>query len=381
MGSWRVRSMHSAFAAAIIWLGLAGSGAQAAECKCENLKALQNELKIALLLHGKFAAKAEAMRAAYGENPKGSDLSAARRDYESFAGPPAPGVQPAAGSARDGLPRATPGAPGQIAFVPRGAELRRQHANDERTGITEAIKVTPIGEYIPDVDRRRAIEQDFVRRRQDLCDHQDEAAVKASMAAGSVCAGIANALRIHEDTHQRTCRRMGFYAFNERGPVQLLDDEVLAYKAQIDALANEIRRILRQARTRITSGAAGADAASLLTIETRCAVAFTVAGNVDDLRFADKVCDAATAFTVKTSPNANFRFTPSSETRGTYAYSGQAGGGHFFGNGGYVVDLSQGKGSLILDGAGRWQVRHPLGVSSKGGPERLRITELPEGCS
>ena len=113
----------------------------------------------------------------------------------------------------------------------------------------------------------------------------------------------------------------------------------------------------------------------------RCALALTVVGQIDDLKLSDKVCDAAEAFTVKTSPNANFRFTPRDEKAGTYAYNGNAGGAQFFGNGGYTIELTQGKGSIVLDGAGRWQVRHPLGVSSKGGPERLRVTELPEGCS
>ena len=40
-----------------------------------------------------------------------------------------------------------------------------------------------------------------------------------------------------------------------------------------------------------------------------------------------------------------------------------------------------GKGSVVLDGSGRWNVRHPLGTASKSGPETLRATELPEGCS
>lgn len=83
----------------------AGSEAKAAACTCEGLKSLQNELKLALILRDKHAAKAHDLREKYGAPPKDFAVNAARRDYEAFEAPPKKGEKPAPGSARDGLPR------------------------------------------------------------------------------------------------------------------------------------------------------------------------------------------------------------------------------------------------------------------------------------
>ncbi|AOO82075.1 hypothetical protein [Bosea vaviloviae] len=359
----------------------AGSEAKAAACTCEGLKSLQNELKLALILRDKHAAKAHDLREKYGAPPKDFAVNAARRDYEAFEAPPRKGEKPAPGSARDGLPPPTPGAPQEIKFVPRGAQLRDNAANNrEKEGIPEATKW--VNDYTqPDLPLRREIEEKHRKAGKDLCAPENEAAMKQATTQGSVCDGIAKALQVHEAAHRDTCQRLGFYAFNERHAYEQAEDEVKAYRAQVDVLAGEIRRVLKQKKTKITSGSPGPTPESLLGIEVRCALAFSVAGQVDDLKFSDKVCDSAEAFTVKTSPNANFQFTPNGEKTGTYAYNGRVVGAQFYGSGSYALELQDGKGTLKLDGSGRWNVKHPMGNSSKSGPESLRATELPEGCN
>jgi hypothetical protein len=362
-------------------LGVAGGKAEAAACTCEGLKSVQNELKLALILRDKHAAKAGQLREKYGAPPKDFEINAARRDYEAFEAPPRNNEAPAPGSARDGLPPPTPGAPQEIKFVPRGAKLRENASNNsDKEGIPNATKR---GDYydVPDLKLRREIEDRYRKAGKDLCAPEDEAAMKQATAQGSVCDGITKALQVHEAAHRNTCQRLGFYAFNERHAYEQAEDEVRAYQAQIDVLAGEIRRILAQKKTKVTSGSADATPESLVGIEVRCVLAFNVVGSVDDLKFSDRVCDSAESFTVKTSPNANFKFSPSGEKTGTYAYNGRAVGAQFYGSGGYVLDLQNGKGTLKLDGSGRWHVKAPMGQFSKGGPETLRATELPEGCS
>ncbi|MCA0399783.1 MAG: hypothetical protein LCH38_03100 [Proteobacteria bacterium] len=356
-------------------------------CSCENIAALQQELAVALALMDKHAAKARELRERYGASPKGDELAEARRNYARFENPPAAGEKPAPGSARDGLPPAPENSPAQVAFVPRGQKLFEAHARDNRNnpdslaGIPEGVKYTPVGQPVPDTEQRKAIEDKFRKAGKDLCDHADEAATRAAMASGGACIGITRSLATHEASHQQTCRAMGYYAFMDRHPAQLADDEVRAYKAQVDALANEIRRILSKKNVKIISGTPGADPASLAKLQIRCALAINVSGKIDDLKLFGDVCDTAEAFTIKTAPNANFRLTPSSEKGGAYAYSGQAGGAHFHGSGGYTIELDGDAGTLTLDGAGRWNVTHPLGRSSKGGPEKLRVNKLRDGCA
>lgn len=358
----------------------AAPAAFAADCTCETLDALQNELKIALTLRDRHRDKARQLRDTYGDPPKDENISASRRDYHAFEDVPENGPVPP-GHVSEGLPRPTPGAPQAVKYVPRGTKLREMGQRNVPGGIESPVKVTPIGQEIPDVEARQRIEKAFRDRKQDLCDHEDEAGFKRAMASGSVCGAVTRALEVHEDTHRQTCRRMGFYGFADRYPAAMADDEVKAYQAQIDVLAADIRRILKQKKTKLVSGAPGGTPESLVDVKVRCALAFTAVGRIDDLTFNDKVCDAAEAFTVKTSPNANFRFTPTGEKAGTYAYRGNIVGATFYGSGGYRIDMTNGKGTLVMDGAGRWWVTHPKATASKGGPETLRLTELPEGCS
>ncbi len=358
-----------------------------AACTCENIGTLQQELALALALMDKHAAKARDLKEKYGEDPKEEQLSAARRDYERFEAPPRAGEKPAPGSARDGLPPASAGAPGEIAYVPRGRKLFAAHANDDRQnpdnlkGIPDAIQYTADGRPQPDLARRKAIEDKFRKAGQDLCGHADEAAVKKATEAGGVCAGLSQSLATHEAVHQKTCTTMGYYAFSERKPAQLAEDEVRAYKAQVDALAGEIRRVLAKKNVKLESGTPTADPRSLTGLKIRCVLALSVAGQIDDLKLFGQVCDTAQPFEIKTAPNANFRLTPESEKSGSYAYSGNAGGAHFFGSGRYTITIGEGAGTLVLDGSGRWNVRHPLGLANKGGPETLKVNKLPDGCA
>ena len=361
--------------------------AGAPACSCENFDALQQELALALALLDKHAAKAKDLREKYGDDPKGEKLAEARRDYERFEAPPKPGDTPAPGSARDGLPPAPAGSPAQIAFIPRGQKLFEAHARDDSNnpgnlkGVPEAVKYTPDGRPEPDLAARKEIEEKFRRAKQDLCDFADEAAMRKQTASGGACTGIGQSLSTHEATHQQTCRRMGYYAFSERSPAQLADDEVRAYKAQVDALAAEMRRVLAKKNVKLVSGAAGADPRSLLAVKIRCALALSVSGKIDDLKLFGEVCDAGEPFTIKTAPNANMRLTPTGEKTGTYAYNGTVGPARFYGSGGYTIDIGDATGTLTLDGSGRWFASVPgVGTASKGGPEKLKITKLRDGC-
>lgn len=362
--------------------------AGAPACSCENFGALQQELAVAISLMDKHAAKAKELRDKYGDNPKDDQLAEARRDYERFEAEPKPGESPAPGSARDGLPPAPAGSPKQIRYEPRGQKLFAAHASDNRNnpdnlkGIPDGIRYTPIGRPEPDLAARKAIEEKFRKARLDLCDFADEEAMKKQTAAGGACGGIGSSLATHEGVHQQTCRRMGYYAFMDRSPAQLAEDEVKAYKAQVDALAAEMRKVLAKKNVKIVSGAPGADARSLLPVKVRCVLALSVSGQIDDLRLSGNVCDTGEPFTIKTAPNANMKLTPSDEKSGTYAYNGNVGPANFRGSGGYTIDIGETTGTLTLDGSGRWFATVPgIGTASKGGPEKLKITRLRDGCS
>lgn len=344
-------------------------------CRCENIKALQQELANALTLRDRHAAKAAELSQRYGDRPAGEKLAEARKDYRAFETGSGPG------SAAQGLKQVAAGQAQAINYVPRGQALQEAHARDERKGIPLAETWTADGRPEPDLEARRRIEEEYRKKGEDLCDHQDRAAVEKSAAAGAACGGAARALVAHEDSHQATCRRMGYYAFVNRSPAELARDEVAAYEGHVGALAAEIRRLLTQKKAKVTKGTPGADPRSLVDLDVRCAVAFAVKGQIDDLKLFGDVCDAAEPYTIKTSPNANMKLTPGADEKsGSYAYRGVvAGAATFYGSGGYMLDMQAGR--LVLDGSGRWWATNPVGTASKGGPETLRVKELPEGCS
>lgn len=343
-------------------------------CTCKHVEALQRELALAKSLKTRFGDKAAELRKKYGEKPSSHDLAAARRDFKDFTSAPAKGSAPAAGSARSGLSNSS-----AIEFRTVGAALRWTAANQGSGGIPEAMVWDKQDRRVPDLALRKKIEEQYSKAGKDLCGYENVTALDKATQEGSACAGIARALRIHEDAHQATCKTLGFYAFSERLPLDLANDEVDAYEAQIKALTTELERVLNLPNTKIVSGSTSPD--EIGTAEVACKVAFNVSGQIDDLRLKDRVCDAAQPFTVKTTPNVNMSFTPTSATAGTYAYNGRYAGVQLTGSGGYVLSLKDGKGSLTLDGSGKWFARHPRGTFSKSGPETLVATELEEGCS
>lgn len=118
------------------------------------------------------------------------------------------------------------------------------------------------------------------------------------------------------------------------------------------------------------------------TTPPRRGLAINVAGRIDDLNLKGRICDTAVPFVIPTNPDANMKLTPRDATSGTYAYNGIVpGAGRFYGNGGYTIQLdATGNGVLTLDGSGRWWATNPVGTASKGGPERLKATEIKGGC-
>lgn len=343
-------------------------------CGCEQIAQLQQELRNALQLRDRHAAMATQLAGKYGDAPRGEALRDARTAYLAFE------TGDGAGSAASGIVRTMANAPPAISYIPRGQKLQQDHARDDRLGIPTAERWTADGRPEPDLDLRRKIEAEQRAAGNDLCEFENRAAIDQSATAGAVCLGIARAVVAHEDIHRATCRRMGYYAFAERSPIGLAQDEVGAYDTQIKMLADELRRVLGLPKTKITVGSSGSIEA-MLAVQAHCALAININGKIDDLVLKGRVCDTGETFRIPTMPEANMVLTPRDQLSGSYAYHGVVpGAAEFWGSGGYTISLENGKGGLILDGAGRWWARNPVGTASKGGPSPLPITEIREGC-
>lgn len=343
------------------------------QCACDNVKSLQQELRNAMTLRQRHADKQAELIRKYGANPKGGDLLQANNDYKNFEEGSGPGT------AIDGITATVPGAPTAIGYVPRGQALQEAHAKDPSKGIPLAEKwVNDI--LVPDLEQRARIEAEYRAKGQDLCEHQDAKAVESSAKASAACAGIARILIEHEASHQATCRKMGYYAFAERKPAERAADEVVAYDKQIAQLTAELQKVLASKKTRIKNKPLSPGVEGLLAAQTECVIAVKVVGQIDDLKLTGTICDTAQESKLKGNLPINFTLTPTDTYSGAYAYRGRAAGTDFWGSGGYAFELNDGKGTLTLDGSGRWWAKNPAGQASKGGPETLKATEIKEGC-
>lgn len=181
-----------------------------AECDCRNLKALQRELRNAMKLRQAFRNKIPELRAMEVEGR--ASLAELQRWTESDA---RRGLEPEPGYT----------GPAHVEYKPWGDKLRYQ--DDERV----TSKFT----------------------NEALCRRSDESAAALEEAKKkSACAGIAQAIQVHEDWHLNFCLRIGYrpYWLGMRG-ADRAQEEVEAYGAQIAVLRAEIAKVLEHTNVHI----------------------------------------------------------------------------------------------------------------------------------
>jgi hypothetical protein len=201
-----------------------------AECDCSNLDALQIELRNALRLQQAFRNKIADLRKMEMEGL--TSLAELKHWTES--------------DARRGLEK-LPGSSGaaQVDYKPWGDQLHYQ--DDE--GVTSKFT------------------------NEKLCGRSDESDKALEEAKKkSACAGIAQAIQVHEDWHLNLCRTMGYrpYWLGMHG-ADRAQEEVDAYGAQIAVLRAEIAKALERANVRIETESDG---------QWRGTITYTVVRNV-----------------------------------------------------------------------------------------------------
>jgi hypothetical protein len=72
----------------------------------------------------------------------------------------------------------------------------------------------------------------------------------ADLESGASCAGIAKAVKAHEDYHQGECTRLTYMIYREKHPADRAAEEAAAYGVQIAALRAEIARVLEKSNVR-----------------------------------------------------------------------------------------------------------------------------------
>jgi hypothetical protein len=373
---WRAwTSFSPASLVVFLVLTLAPHSAAADACSCEHVGALKSEIARVLQLRDRHAAKRDELAKRLGDNPDATAIQAAKEDYLRFETGSGPG------SAAEGLPPVAPDAPQAVAYVPRGAGLLQAHAMDERNGIPLYDDFPPGGDTrVKDVKKRKAEEDKWRKRKKDLCDFEDEKAVKESTAAGAACDGIARAALVHEQTHRATCRGMGFYAFWERGPVDLAADEVRAYEAELAVLASEMARVLKAKTTRVIRAAAGACPQCYLSVEAECIRAYDVSGGLGGVQIKDRVCNIYETYSLTSRGQSKvvFQMAPTNDANGQFVYSGTGGGATFAGTGRYSVALGDAGGTLTMHSGGTATVNGQ--VVQDDGSVSLKMTPLEKKC-
>jgi hypothetical protein len=177
----------------------------AAECDCHHLEALQLELRNAIKLQQAFTAKIAELRAM-------SNKESAAIVFANFAQSVSTTVT--------------------------------KPASD--TG-PKSIDYTSVGEGISPDDRGDV----KALGGQDLCAKSDGANLDLrNLDSGAACAGIAQAVRAHEDYHQKDCTRLTYIVYREKHPADRAAEEAAAYGVQIAYLRAEIARVLQKSKVR-----------------------------------------------------------------------------------------------------------------------------------
>jgi len=195
------------FWSAVLWASLvaavATAPAQGAECLCDNLPALQAELRNAQRLQAAFREHIAVLR--------GMGNGESQAALQQFAG----------NRARSGL-EPIPGynGPSEFDYVAQGQNV--------------------------DPSRFDAFTAD------QLCAMSASAAQRLEQAMqATACDGIAEALRAHENMHGQFCRRIGYRNYLGMHGADRAQEEAEAYGAQITALRSAIAHVLDRANVRV----------------------------------------------------------------------------------------------------------------------------------
>lgn len=365
-------------------LALAPPAAALEACKCEDFSELQIALAQALLLKSRFSQKAAEIAATHGQNPTGSALAGARRDFEQFV------KGTGEGTAGHGLRPSPAGSPERVEYVNRGTaeqdrwlkEFNRTGRSSETVGIRPGLRNNEVGELVVDQAYRDKVSNDWKKAGKNLCEPADPKGFTESLGAGARCAGIAKALIEHERVHQQTCERMGFWAFGDRTPHQILEDEVRAYTRQAEVLAGEIQRVMGQKRTRVIQKPAGACPECYLEVKVECLRSYHVNGAKGGIVFRQGlVCNVYKPFSLKSvgMSKVDFAMTPKGETpAGSYSYSGTGGGARFSGSGFYSIAVGENDAKITLYSEGIADT--PRARVEDKGAGTFTMTPLEKNC-
>jgi hypothetical protein len=176
----------------------------APDCECKHLEALQTELRNAIKLQQAFSGKVAELRTM----GPGSALG----EYKRFADEVGRSIQKPAGD----------------------------------TG-PDAVDYTPIGDNVYAGNEEKA-----GSKGRDLCQRSDNAErALAQVDQGAVCAGIAKAIRAHEDFHKSKCSSVGYTRYRDLHPADRAAEEADAYGVQISVLRSEIANVLERTSPRV----------------------------------------------------------------------------------------------------------------------------------
>lgn len=177
-----------------------------AECDCSKLKDLQLELRNAMKLQQAFTGKIAELRAMNRESAAIAFANFAKSAATTVTRP------------------ATDKGPTAIDYISRG------------DGVS------------PDDDGKV--------KGEGLCLKSENADLALrDLDSGASCAGIAKAVRAHEDYHQNECSRLTYMVYREKHPADRAAEEAAAYGVQIAALRAEIGKVLEHTVVRIESEA------------------------------------------------------------------------------------------------------------------------------
>jgi hypothetical protein len=245
------------------------------------------------------------------------------------------------------------------------AELQRWSASDARRGLEELpghsgaaqVDYKPWGDHLNYQDDERVTAK-FTN--EELCRRSDESAAALEEEKNkSACAGIAQAIQVHEDWHLNFCRTIGYrpYWLGMHG-ADRAQEEVEAYDKQIAVLRAEIAKVLKK----------------------NC-VSYRASGNAGgDTVFSGDICDLEKPFNLKTNNPflGSFEFVPSSSSGGKWSFSttnGVIGGG----GGTYTITGSDTeKTGIEMNG---WSTGTVRGATrSGGGTVHINLVPLDKEC-
>jgi hypothetical protein len=117
-----------------------------------------------------------------------------------------------------------------------------------------------------------------------------------------------------------------------------------------------------------------------LVFDTKAQRAYNAAGGADEFQGTGNICDLSQPFVISGS-GVTVNFVPTSDTGGTYNYTGNMSGFAVWGNGTYQVQFN-GETAVAIKATGPGSVKTPNGVMSRVGSENYQLAPLDGGgCS